>query len=217
MGTPPRKPTGRDGVISMSATDARYLPRTLPERKEEIELLVARKFASYRSPDRRINAFEVLGEPTQNPTDDFDFTLQTSSGPKYLELMEAHFSDIGEAFPTGQYEYEPYRVAERLFENMKKKSDRYQSVKHQGIVLLTYSTYWQFALSNAVHWLLAHRLQTNRLIFESIYHMSLGDLNAVDLQLMFPTNVNFTTFDAEKYRENRDILFDPGAFKIERG
>ena len=150
MGEAPRKPTGSDGVISMTPQDARYLPRTLPERKEEIESLVAKKFAAYRSATRRLFAFEVLGEPKQNPVDDFDFTLSTTSGPKYLELMEAHFSDIGETLPTGQYLYEPYRVAARLFENMKKKSDRYRGATHQGIVLLTYSTHWQFALSNSV-------------------------------------------------------------------
>lgn len=217
MGNPPRKPTGSDGVISLGATDARYVARTLPERKEEIERLVASRFAMYRSPSRRIFAFEILGEPTQNPVDDFDFTLATSSGPKYLELMEAHFSDIGEFLPSGQYAYEPYRVAERLFENMKKKSDRYRGATEQGIVLVTYSTHWQFALSNMVYWLLGHQLQKNRLVFESVYHMCLSDLDAVDVALLFPTtNVDFADFDPEKYRENRDILMNPAGFTFER-
>jgi hypothetical protein len=161
-------------------------------------------------------AFEVIGEPTQNPIDDFDFTLATTSGPKYLELMEAHFSQIGKFLPSGQYGYEPYRVAERLFGNMKKKSDRYRGVTHQGIVLLTYSTHWQFALSNAVIWLLGHQLHSTRLVFESIYHICLADPDAVDVMLLFPTNVDFALFNPEKYRENWDILLDPAGFTVER-
>jgi hypothetical protein len=203
-------------VIKLGVTDARYVARTLPERKEEIERLVARKFAAYRSPDRRLFSFQMLSEPTQNPVDDFDFTLATTSGPKYLELMEGHFSDIGEYLPTGQYAYEPSRVAERLFANMKKKSDRYRRTTQLGIVLLTYSTHWQFALSNAAVWLLAHQLHKDRLEFESVYHMCLADLDVVDVTLLFPTNVDFGAFDPEKYRENRDILLDPGGFTIER-
>jgi hypothetical protein len=216
MNNRPRKPTGQDGVVSLGVSEATYLARTLPERKEEIELLVARTFAAYRSPHRRIFAFDIVGEPVQNPTDDFDFTLTTSVGSKYLELMEVFLSDIGVTLPTEQFAYEPYPFAEWLYANIKKKSDRYRGATQQGIVLLTYSTHWQFALSNTAIWLLAHKLHHERLIFESVYHVGLADVQSPEVTLLFPTNVDFSNFDPERFRDNRDILIDPSGFKIER-
>src|SRR6266568_4709913 len=123
-----RKPTGKTGAISLGPRSAKYLPTTFPETKEEIELFVARQFAAFRSP-RHLFAFEILGSPTQNPTDDFDFTLSTSAGPKYLELLEVHLASIGEVWPTGQFAYEPYRAAELIFQHMNKKSERYRGFR----------------------------------------------------------------------------------------
>jgi hypothetical protein len=80
------------------------------EDNEDIDVSCAERTA-FRSP-RRLFAFEMLGEPTQNPTDDFDFVIATTAGPKYLELMEMHFAGIGSSLPTGQYMYEPYQVAD---------------------------------------------------------------------------------------------------------
>jgi len=215
MAKNPRKPTGEDGTIRLGVNDAEYLPRALPQRKEEIESLVAHKFAAFQSP-RPIFAFKVLGEPSQNPTDDFDFTLSTTRGPKYLELMEVHFADLGSYLPTGQYAYEPFRVAERLFEKMKGKSDRYRGATDRGIVLLTYATHWQFALSNTVFWLLAYKMHRDPLVFESVYHIMLSDPEATDVTLLFPAKADFAGFDPEKYRENRDILLNPSGFTFVR-
>lgn len=208
-----RKPTGRDGAISLSGTGASFLPTSFPETKEEIELFVARKFATFKS-SRRLFAFDIVGEPTQNPTDDFDFNLATSVGPKYLELMEAHFSGIGTYLPSGQYMYEPHRIADALFTNIKRKSDRYRGATTRGIVLLVYSTHCEFALSNVAVWLVAHKIHTTQPVFESVYHITLSDPGA-DVKLLFPTNVDFTAFDPEKYRENRDILLDPAKFQVD--
>ena len=195
MSKSPRKPTGADGVVSLGLAEAGYFARTLPKRKEEIELVAARAFAGYASDHPRLLAFEIVGEPVQNLTDDFDFTLATSAGPKYLELMEVFLSGIGATLTTGQYAYEPYRFADRLYANMKKKSDRYRGATEKGIALLTYSTHWQFALSNTAIWLLAHKLQQDRLIFESVYHVGLADIPSRDVTLLFPTNVDFSNFD----------------------
>jgi hypothetical protein len=211
----PRKPTGQDGVVRLGAYDTEYRSRTLPDVKEDIELLVARKFAAFRS-SRRMFAFEMLGEPVQNPTDDFDFTLNTTLGPKYLELMECHFAGVGSYLPSGQYSYEPFTVAECLSASVKKKSERYRGATDRGIVLLTYTTHWEFALSNAVFWLVAHRMHRDPVVFESIYHIMLSDLEVTDVTLLFPANVDYSQFDPEKYRHNVDILLNPAAFKITR-
>lgn len=207
-----RKPTGRDGAISIGADSVNYLPIVFPKKKEDIELLVARQFAAFRSP-HRLFAFQMLGEPTQNPTDDFDFTLSTDVGPKYLELMEVYLGSIGNEVSIGLFTYEPYRAAELLFNRMKKKSDHYRGATTVGIVLLIYATYWQFALSNTAIWILAHALHNDRLLFESVYYISLSDRDSPDVTLLYPTNVDFTGFDPEYYRANRDILFDSGNFQ----
>src|ERR1041385_4189288 len=145
----------------------------------------------------------------QKPTDHFDFTLNTTRGPKYLELMEVHLGSIGRTLSSGQFVYEPYRAADLLSQHINRKSNRYQGAPPNGIVLLLYATHWQFALSNAALWLLSHSIYRDPPIFESVYYISLSDPGAADVQLLYPTDIDFSNFDPETYRENLDILLDP--------
>jgi hypothetical protein len=65
-----------------------------PATKDEVERYVAAPFLVVAA-EHGFFPFEVLGPPEKNQENDLAFTLQTSKGPKYLELREIHPRELG--------------------------------------------------------------------------------------------------------------------------
>src|SRR5438309_7918345 len=108
-----KKPSGRTGYIRVTRAkeSPEFLTVPFPTAKEDIERYVAGPFVQAAS-HHAFFPFAVLEPPHQNPTDDFDFTLRTSSGGKNLELMEVHLRDFVETTDeSGQVSYDVYVVA----------------------------------------------------------------------------------------------------------
>jgi len=144
----------------------------VPTTKEDIEKYVAGPFVQAAA-HHNFFPFTVAGAPEQNTTDDFDFTLRTSEGMKYLELMEVHLRDLVVARQTpGPSAYNVYDAACQVLKGIQAKSSRYRGATDRGIVLLTYVTHWQFSLDIPVLLLLSYWLLSNPPAFERVFYMS---------------------------------------------
>jgi hypothetical protein len=216
MADKPRKPTGEHPSIAFGpdVDGLRISSLTFPSSKEEVERFVALPFAANASVKGWF-PFKLLAAPEQNPTDDFDFTLHTDRGRKYLELMEIHLRDVVQEMPSGQYSYEPYAVAQLIYERIQAKSTKYQGATSCGIVLLTYVTHWEFCLADVVYWLLAYWMRDRPPIFEQVFDVNFLDESAFESRCLYPANKDFSSFEPEKYRENTTILLNPRRWNLE--
>lgn len=217
MSTERSKPTGETGSVSFGpgSEAPAFAPVPFPSTKEAIERFIALPFVELARKSNLL-PFTVVGEPEQNPTDDFDFTLRTDTAHAYLELMEMHLRDIGDETPSGQFVYEPYVVAERLLQRIQAKSIRYRGATSQPIILLTYVTHWQFCLADLVFWLLAYWMRQSQSIFAQVWHLSILDATSSEAFLLYPTTRDLSDFDPEKYRDNRTILLNPRGWQLRR-
>jgi hypothetical protein len=212
MGDSRTKPTGETGYIRVSR--ARETPEFVtvpfPKTKEDVERYVAGPFVQAAA-HHAFFPFKVLGSPEQNDTDDFDFRLETSSGPKYLELMEVHLRDIVDAGdPSGPASYEMDRAANHILGGIQTKSLKYQGATSRGIILLTYVTHWQFTLADPVFPLLMHSMLQEPPIFEQVYHMSFLGPAEVSVSLLYPIPGEVLKgFDPVQYRGVRYIRLNP--------
>ena len=129
MGSP-RKPTGKIGAIAVRLTERRvtFEPVKFPETKEEIEQFFAERF--YRATeDSGLLDSKLISVPEKNVTDDFDFTLHTEHGKKYLELMEvAPLEHLRGSYEKAPNFYNEYDFGKYIFEKILGKSKRYQGV-----------------------------------------------------------------------------------------
>jgi hypothetical protein len=215
MSHEPRKPTGEIGPISFGPTSAEvsFSPIPFPSTKAEIERFIASPFVGNALHKKRF-LFDTVYSLHQNPTDDFDFTLVTDRGTKYLELIELHLREVGDELTSGQFVYKPYDVAELAYEKVMAKSRRYRGATPNGIILLTYVTHWQFCLSNPVFWLLAFKMKQAPPIFEQVFHFSWQDSKTFEFFLLHPTERDFTDFNPEVYRDNRTTIFNPRGWQL---
>lgn len=216
MADTPHKPTGEHPSIAIGpdAEGLRVSTLTFPSSKEEIERFVALPFAANAS-IKGWFPFKLFEPPEQNPTDDFDFTLITDRGRKYLELMEIHLRDLVQELPSGQYFYKPYEVAKQVFARIQSKSKKYQGATSNGIVLLTYVTHWEFCLADVVYWLVAYWMRERPPIFEQVFDVNFLDESAFESRCLYPANKDFSGFEPEKYRDNTTILLNPRRWRLE--
>lgn len=212
-----RKPTGDTGHVRISGSRDKpdFIRVPFPTTKENIETYVARPFVQAAA-HHGFLPFIVDGEPKQNAIDDFDFTLQTSEGLKYLELMEIHLGDLVLARETpGPSSYDLYDAARVVLEKIDGKSGRYRGATEKGIVLLTYVTHWQFNLDTSALLALSYWLLSNPPVFEQVYYMSFLDSQTVSLSLVYPLPIDvFVGFDPEVYRGRRVLNMDPDAWQL---
>ena len=83
MANPPRKPTGTIGPLHLSDEEAKFLHFEFPRTKEKIESFIVEAFV------RNSGSIPLrITEWKQNQQNDFDFSVGTTDGPKFLELME---------------------------------------------------------------------------------------------------------------------------------
>jgi hypothetical protein len=216
MSREPRKPTGEIGstAISLQTHEVSFSPMTFPSTKAEIERFIASPFVGNALKKQRFT-FAAVHSLQQNPTDDFDFTIETDRGTKYLELIEVHLREVGRETPSGQFVYEDYAVAELVYQKIMTKSHRYRGATPHGIILLTYVTHWQFCLSDAVFWLLAFKMKQAAPIFEQVFHLSWLDSKSFEFFLLHPTDRDFTAFKPDSLRENRTTLLNPRGWQVE--
>jgi hypothetical protein len=203
---PIKMTTGSTGVSAIWEKIA------LPKGKAELEQFYADRFVAALNKQKLLPDM-VIKNIRQNPENSLDFTLETSKGEKWLELMEIapfeFFSVSPAEVPTS---YKPYDVGQFLHGKIMKKSSSYQS---SNIFLLLYLTDWRFQPSETVIALLQFWCNRESHSFEAIFcYMSLTDAEG-HLWLIAPTPTQFwDAFDPEAYRENKTVNLDPTKWQV---
>lgn len=202
----PTKPTGTIGPVRLSGEGLEFQQIDFPRTKDEVEAFIVRSFLnSSGSLPLAIDNF------SQNEQNDFDFTINTSEGRKYLELMEiAPLENLRGSYQSAPSKYKPYDFAEYIFKKMMGKSDKYQGAASSNICLLIYITDWAFTLSETIVALLQYWAAHKQHSFQYVFCYSPIDQNAGVTKLIFPTPLEFWSgFNPEAFRNNEVINLSP--------
>ena len=219
MANRPKKPTGTNGpfevTVGASAATVQWQTAQFPTGTEQIEAGIVGGFL--KDADRQdLLPFSVTAAH-QNPQDDLDFTLETSSGRRYLELTEiAHF-EKGEGFHSKvNGAYKPYDLASAIVANFLKKSARYTAITADApILLLIYNTHWAFNLGDTALMLLQYFSQASRHCFERIYYFRPLSERLGTAYDVFPTPPeHWAGFDPEVCRDDVAYNLVPGAIEM---
>lgn len=188
---------------------AEFLRLEFPEKKEDIEDFIVRGFLTTVSSQGILpDALESL---ERNQLDDFDFTVTTHSGPKYIELMEiAPLEHLGGSYNNTPGSYKPYDLASHIMNKIVGKSNHYTSSTDTRLILLLYVTHWFFKLGENTLSLLRYWTLQTRHCFDDIYYYSPTSKDSGQAETIFPTSRDrWIEFDPEKHRAVEAFPFDP--------
>ena len=199
MANPPRKPTGTIGPLHLSDEEAKFLHFEFPRTKEKIESFIVEAFV------RNSGSIPLrITEWKQNQQNDFDFSVGTTDGPKFLELMEiAPLENLRGSYDKAPSSYKPYDFAANIFAKINGKSEKYRGAASSNICLLMYVTDWAFTLSQTVIALLQYWTSHQSHSFEYIFCYSPIDACYGIPNLIYPTSKDFwKKINPDSYREN---------------
>ena len=107
-----------------------------PQSKDEIERHIVDLMLGSAN-KQGLNPFELVGEPVQNPENNFDFTIPTPSGEEYLDLMEiAPLDIVGGTHETAPASYMSGEFADIIMTKILTKSQGYGRAPRALIHLL---------------------------------------------------------------------------------
>lgn len=199
MANPPQKPTGITGALHVSAEGVEFLQLEFPKTKEEIETFIVEAFV------RNSGLMPLqISEWKQNHQNDFDFSIGTTEGPKFLELMEiAPLENLRGSYDKAPSSYKPYDFAAYILAKINGKSERYRGATSSNICLLMYVTDWAFTLNKTVIALLQYWAAHQSHSFQYIFCYSPIDTESGVANLIYPTPQDFwKSFNPDAYREN---------------
>ena len=143
-----KKPIGTVGpiVIDSENRTAEFRPLHFPRDKAEPESHIVR-FVVAGLRNSATNFYRLVTNPIQNPENDFDFTLPTTSGDEYLELMEvAPLEHVAGSYEAAPASYNHGELADYVFKKLLSKARKHRSVPQPPVHLLLYTTDWRFRL-----------------------------------------------------------------------
>lgn len=207
----PLKPTGEIGPVSISAERLQFLKVEFPRTKEEIEKYIVNSFLN-----SNVELPMKIKGCIQNNQNDFDFTLDTSEGGKYLELMEvAPLENLRGSYEKAPRSYKPYDFADYIVKKIMGKSAKYSGASSSKICLLIYITDWAFTLSDTVVALIQYWMVNAQHSFEYVFFYSPIDQESGITRIIFPTPLEFwANFEPSAYLENEVINFSPLNWEI---
>jgi len=204
-----KKPTGNIGniVLQPEKGTATFETVKFPETKEEIEEFIVKPLIRSGRKSGFFN-FKSKGDPIRNETDDFDFTLPTEDGHKYLELMEvAPLEHIRGSYKKAPNSYNEFDFATYIYQKLLDKSKRYKTSTEFGIILLIYVTDWKFVLSKNVIALLQYWTMKEEHCFEGIFYFSFLSPREGIVYVVYPADkALFKDFNENQYRNNQVFL-----------
>lgn len=183
--------------MRVSANGAEFLQVEFPKTKEQIEEFIVSAFVeNSRSLPLEIRSY------SQNPQNDFDFSVGTNEGGKFLELMEiAPLENLRGSYEKAPSSYRPYDFAEYVFAKINGKSEKYRGAASSNICLLIHITDWAFTLSQTVVALLQYWSAHQSHSFQYIFCYSPLDAESGVANLLYPTPRDFwKDFDSDSYR-----------------
>jgi hypothetical protein len=208
----PSKPTGTMAVLSVSSTGAEIKKLEFPKTKDAIEEFIVKTFIknSSRMPLKITDVF-------QNNENDFDFTIKTEEGTKYLELMEiAPLENLRGSYAQAPDHYKPYDFARYIVEKIFGKSKRYKSSpsSNTNICLLIYVTDWAFVPSESVIHLLQYWTANVPHSFQYICCYLPFDQFSGPVELIYPIKNSWKDFDPEQYKEKEVLNLSPLKWEV---
>lgn len=213
----PKKPTGAIGpvVITSHNRSAAFRPIDFPKGKAEIERYIV-KFVISGLRNTGTNFYNLVGDPVQNPEDDFDFTLPTKSGKEYLEFMEvAALGHTGGSYDTAPGSYHHGELADHVYIKLMKKSKKYGSPSHVPVHLLLYTTDWRFRLNPNVLKLIAYWCLRHEHSFKTILYFVPDDTTHGEAKIVYPVaSESFANFDERTARNRISIIGDPTRLQV---
>ena len=149
----------------------------------------------------------LFWNPRQNKEDDFDFTVDSPRGPAYLELMEARpFAGRYEHAPVS---YKPYDYAATIYDDIKRKSERYPKNMAKDLFLLVYVTHWTFELSDLTALCLSYWIRNEPHAFRAILSFEPYDVDEGEPGFIYPYPPEvLDKFDPECVRDTEYFLPD---------
>ena len=217
----PKKPTGITGPVHISFKNPRptatFTPFDFHTSKADVEMVVAEGFLSV---SRRQSLLPyTIRRLVKNPTDDYDFTLDTSTGSRYLELLEvAPKSFMMAGYQGAPSSYKSYDFARSILEGIMTKSSRYDSATSMHMILLLYETHWTFAPSAETLALLQYFAYQEKPKFEEIYWYHPITPGDGIVEFVYPTPPDhWKGFDPEKWRESVVHNLAPDGWMAGRG
>jgi len=215
----PRKPTGTTGPFEVTFGESKatvtWQTASFSSQKEEIEAGVAEGFL--REVDRQQLFSFTVNAVRQNLQNDLDFTLETSEGGKYLELMEiAPLTDNGGRYDEATGSYNPYDRSSGIMSEVLKKSRRYRSTATDTpILLVVYNTHWAFDLGDTALMLLQYFAQATEHCFERIYFYRPSSERSGTAYDVFPTPPeHWAGFNPEVCRDDVAYNLIPAAIEV---
>ncbi len=206
MGRKPLKPTGKTGLVRVSArpdgTTAKFESLEWPKTKETIERFVVNAFVRDAT-TQNVLPF-TINYVESNPLDHLDFTLRTSAGQKYLELLEvAPLDDGAGAFDRVPSTNAPYDFSRWILSRILRKSMHYGPRLARGTILVLYITHWSLVPSQAGLALLQYWTAHEPHNFEAIYFCAPVTQDSSIVELVFPTSRDrWIGFDPEAWRSS---------------
>lgn len=215
-----RKPTGALGPIRVGAAreQSRFQPIGFPTSKLEIERYVLNLLLSSK-PELRTDLYRLVGDPSQNPESHFDFSLPTSAGEEYLDLMEvAPLQRFRGSYANAPGAYKDGDFADAVWAQIESKSKKYGTSATRRVHLLLYTTDWRFLVEDNVLDLIAFRASKGGHAFASIVYVVPMDERTGDVVVVYPrTPSSFADFDEAARRSRGTMLGDPTRIYVEPG
>jgi len=174
----------------------------VPDGKAEIELDIVRRAIKALSAAGTL-PFHLVGEPVQNPEDDWDFSLPTLDGTQHLDLVE--FAPLSRT--AGSYDRVPQNrnngdVADDVVALIARKEARYGSLVQRRVHLLIYTTDWRLTPPVRVERLVALDLSRRGTGFTSILYCSPWGSDLAHASILYPVaSAAFEGFDEATVRE----------------
>lgn len=202
-----KKPTGAVFSLRLPAAEGTAISKIqFPEQKTDVERLIVDRVIS-ACVEKTYDPYSLKGAPRQEPESSFDFSLSTTSGPAYLELIELAPLGNGSTYATLPHAYRVGEFAYWIYGKINSKAVHYQLHRSVSIVhLLLYSTDSRFHVKAAVVDLVTHYCQVRPPGFSTIHWFSLDSATEGQVAVIWPRHPR--ELDAFAYRsaENTVVL-----------
>lgn len=209
-----RKPRGTLNFVRLTfgkPEESGLIDANFPDTKDQIENEILKRFLKDSENHPEIN-IKFISQPKQNIENDLDFSIQTSDGECYFELMEfAPLENERGGYDSISPIRNPYYDANWTFEKLKAKSNKYGEIANRTILLI-YITDENFKLGSIALNILKYWTTTKPHGFKRIYiYMPL--LNGGIINVVFPSKID-TTFDPEEYKNKKVTQISNSLIKI---
>lgn len=208
-----RKPRGELASLQIQGGSVKCVRAKIPNSKEQIEEWILR--SAIRAADQRgISLYDLAAEPVKNDENDLDFTLPTTDGTAYLDLMEVVLFK-GRTYAEAPTAYSIGEMATQTLAGVTKKSKMYGK-PHNPVHLLLYSTDWRFVLVREVLDLVGLWLNRLNPVFATVKYVCPDSDGGAILEHVFPrSSGEFTSFDEQRAMNSLFVFGDIRIAKAE--